>query len=43
MKMLMDVEQYHLVQKDVLSSLHEKLTKGEKIVRGSSTIPISGF
>ena len=39
----MDVEQYHLGQKDVVSSLHEKLTKGEKIVRGSSMLPTSGF
>jgi hypothetical protein len=31
----MDVEQYHLMQKGVVSSLHEKLTKGEKIVRHS--------
>ena len=29
----MDVEQYHNLQKDVVSSIHERLTKGEKIVR----------
>lgn len=30
----MDVEKYHLAQKDVVSSLHERITKGEKIVSG---------
>jgi len=29
----MDVEQYHFAQKDLVSSLHERLTKKEKIVR----------
>jgi len=30
----MDIEQYNLLQKDVVSSFHERLNKGEKIVRG---------
>jgi len=34
----MDVEQYHFLQKDVLSSLHEKLTKGEEIVCGACMV-----
>ena len=29
----MDIEQHHFAQKDVVSSLHERLTKKEKIVR----------
>ena len=28
----MDVEQYHHLQKEVVSSFHEKLRKGEEIV-----------
>ncbi|KAF9649385.1 hypothetical protein BDM02DRAFT_1844775 [Thelephora ganbajun] len=31
MRTLMDVEQYHFIQRDTVSSLHERLTKGEKI------------
>ena len=34
MRTLIDVEQYNYMQKDVVSSLHERLTKKEKIVRG---------
>ena len=37
MRNLIDIEQYHLAQKDVVSSLHERLTKKEKIVRLDSS------
>ena len=33
MRTLIDVEQYHYLQRDVVSSFHARLTKGEKIVR----------
>ena len=35
----MDVEQYHFLQKDAVSSLHERLTKGDKIVCGLLDAP----
>lgn len=38
----MDVQQHHYSQRDVVSSLHERLSKGEKIVRSPSILPISG-
>ena len=28
----MDVEQYHFLQRDAVSSFHERLSKGDKIV-----------
>ena len=32
MMTLMDIEQYYFAQRDFVSSLHEKLRKGEKLV-----------
>ena len=35
MRTLINVGQYHYLQRDVVSSFHEKITKGENIVRRS--------
>lgn len=39
----MDVEQYHFLQRDVVSSLHERLKKEEKIVCDLFDTLTSGF
>lgn len=39
MRTLVDVEQYHFLQRDSVSSLHERLNKGDKIVCGFLDTP----
>jgi len=39
MRTLVDVEQYHFLQRDSVSSLHERLSKGDKIVCDLSDTP----
>jgi len=41
MRMLVDVEQYHFLQRDTVSSLHERLNKGDKIVCGFFGHPLN--